>query len=176
MEIAILGAGRVGGTLGPRWAKRGHRIIFGVPDPAEETVREVVEKCGSRGSAVTVREAVASSRVVLLAIPWDVTREVLQSNGPWEGKILIDCINPAKADFSGLDPEAVPSAGELIASWAPGVKVVKAFNTLSDATMADPHYGAQQAAVFYWATMTRPSRLSGNWRRTWIWGPSIRDR
>jgi hypothetical protein len=149
MEIAILGAGRVGATLGVRWAEKGHRIIFGVPDPAEETVRGVREQCGSRGSAVTVPEAAAASRVILLAIPWDVTQEVLQSIEPLAGKILIDCINPVKPDFSGLDPEAVPSAAERIASWAPGANVVKAFNTISDATMANPRYGEEQAAMFY---------------------------
>ena len=149
MEIAILGAGRVGGTLGPRWAKKGHRIMYGVPDPAEEVVRGVLGQCGARGSAVAVRDAAAASQVILLAIPWDVTRQVLRSIEPLEGKILIDCINPVKPDFSGLDPEAVPSAAERIASWAPGAKVVKAFNTISDATMANPRYGDQQAAMFY---------------------------
>ena len=149
MDIAILGAGRVAGALGPRWAEKGHRIIFGVPDPTKETVRSVVEQCGARGSAMTVQDAAAASRVILLAIPWEVTQEVLQSIGPLEGKILIDCINPILPDFSGLEPEAVPSAAERIISWAPEAKVVKAFNTLSDATMANPHYDGQQATMFY---------------------------
>ena len=148
-SIVVLGAGRVGGTLGVRWAEKGHRIIFGVPDPADEAVRGVRAQCGALGSAVTVPEAAAASRVILLAIPWDVTREVLESIEPLAGKIVIDCINPVKPDFSGLDPEAAPSAAERIASWAPGAKVVKAFNTLSDATMANPRYGDEQAAMFY---------------------------
>ena len=149
MEIAILGTGRVGGTLGPRWAEKGHRIIYGVPDPSEPTVCDLLEKCGANGTAVSVPEAVAASRVILLAIPWDVTQEVLQSVGSLEGKILIDCINPIQSDFSGLDPKAIPSAAEQIASWAPGAKVVKALNTVSDATMANPLYDGQQAAMFY---------------------------
>ena len=34
MNIAIIGAGNVGGTLGTRWAKNGHKVTFGVRKPA----------------------------------------------------------------------------------------------------------------------------------------------
>jgi predicted dinucleotide-binding enzyme len=30
MEIAIIGAGDVGGTLGRLWAKKGHQIMLGL--------------------------------------------------------------------------------------------------------------------------------------------------
>ena len=30
MEISIIGAGDVGGTLGRLWARKGHQIMFGV--------------------------------------------------------------------------------------------------------------------------------------------------
>ena len=30
MEISIIGAGDVGGTLGRIWARKGHQIMFGV--------------------------------------------------------------------------------------------------------------------------------------------------
>jgi predicted dinucleotide-binding enzyme len=30
MEIAIIGAGDVGGALGRLWVKKGHQIMFGV--------------------------------------------------------------------------------------------------------------------------------------------------
>ena len=33
MKIAILGAGRVGGTLGAGWADAGHDVVFGVRTP-----------------------------------------------------------------------------------------------------------------------------------------------
>ena len=32
MKIAILGAGNIGGTLGKKWLKAGHEVIFGVRD------------------------------------------------------------------------------------------------------------------------------------------------
>ncbi len=149
MDIAILGTGRVGGALGPRWASKGHRIVYGVRESDRAEVRRVLEKSGPNASAATVREAAAVSQAILLAIPWDVTREVIESLGAVEGKILLDCINPIKPDFSGLSLGSTSSAAEEIAAWAPGAKVVKAFNTVSDATMVNPWYGSQKAAMFF---------------------------
>jgi hypothetical protein len=149
MDIAVLGTGRVGGALGPRWAGKGHRVVYGVREADSVEVRSVLEKTGIGATAVGVREAAALSQVILLAIPWNVTREVVESLGPMDGKILLDCINPIKLDFSGLMLGAAPSAAEEIAAWAPRARVVKAFNTVSDATMVDALYGNQQASMFY---------------------------
>jgi predicted dinucleotide-binding enzyme len=38
MKIAVIGVGNVGDTLGPAWAKAGHKIIYGVRDPGSEKV------------------------------------------------------------------------------------------------------------------------------------------
>ncbi len=149
MDIAILGTGRVGGALGPRWAAKGHRIVYGVPAVEAAEVRKVLDKSGPNASAANVREAAAASQVIVLAVPWDVTREVIESAGALDGKILVDCINPIKPDFSGLSLGSAPSTAEEIAAWAPGAKVVKAFNTVSDATMVNPWYGGQKAAMFF---------------------------
>ena len=148
MDIAILGTGRVGGALGPRWARKGHRIVYGVRELDGPETFKVLERSGPNASAATVPEAAAASQVILLAIPWEVTREVIESLLPLDGKILLDCINPIKPDFSGLMLGSLPSAAEEIASWAPGAKLVKAFNTVSDATMVNPWFGSQKATMF----------------------------
>ena len=33
MNLAIIGAGNVGGALGANWAGKGHDVVFGVRDP-----------------------------------------------------------------------------------------------------------------------------------------------
>jgi len=38
-KIAILGAGSVGSTLGELWARKGHTVVFGVPDPAGQKMK-----------------------------------------------------------------------------------------------------------------------------------------
>jgi hypothetical protein len=149
MDIAILGTGRVGSALGPRWAAKGHRIVYGVRELDGPDVRNVLNMSGPNASAAAVREASAIGQVILLAIPWNVTGEVIESILPLDGKILLDCINPIKPDFSGLALGTLPSAAEQIAAWAPRARLVKAFNTVSDATMVNPWFGNQRATMFY---------------------------
>jgi predicted dinucleotide-binding enzyme len=125
--------------------------VYGARDPQAEDVRNLVAKSGPNASATTVTAAAASCSAILLAIPWSVTHDVLSAIGPVAGKTLIDCINPIRSDFSGLDLDVstAPSAAEQIAGWAPGAKVVKAFNTVSDAAMVNPKFGDQKATMFY---------------------------
>jgi len=149
MQIAVLGTGRVGGALGSRWANRGHKVIYGCRDPEHAEVRAVLEKSGPHAVAASVRDAALACPVVLLAVPWSAARDVLASIGPLGNRVLLDCINPLKHDLSGLDLAPGVSAAELIASWAPGTRVVKAFNTVGDAAMVDPWFGDQRAAMFY---------------------------
>jgi NADPH-dependent F420 reductase len=144
-----LGTGRVGGALGIKWAQKGHKIVYGVREVDGEEARNVLEKSGPNASLASVQEAAASCPIILLAIPWDVTEQVLAVIAPLDGKILLDCINPIKPDFSGLDPASSPSAAEQILQWAPAARLVKAFNTVSDATMVDPWYEGKKAAMFY---------------------------
>jgi len=46
MHIAIIGAGNVGGALGKGWARAGHALTYGVPDPSEERHRATAEAAG----------------------------------------------------------------------------------------------------------------------------------
>jgi NADPH-dependent F420 reductase len=148
MDIAILGTGRVGGTLGIRWAQQGHRITYGVRDPDAAEVREVLRQ-SPQATVTTLAAAAQAHEIVLLAFPWAVTQEVLRSLGSLAGKILLDCINPISADLKRLEVGFSTSAAEQVAAWAPGAKVVKAFNTVSNASMADPMFHGERAAMFY---------------------------
>ncbi len=149
MDIAILGTGRVGSALGSRWAQKGHRIFYGAREPESEEVQKLVDRSGPQAAAMSVREAAAVGEIIVLAIPWDVTQQVIESLGPLEGKILVDCINPLTSDLKGLQLGFSTSAAEQVAAWAPAAKVVKAFNTVSDGTMVNPSYHGQPATMFY---------------------------
>ena len=37
MKIGIIGAGKIGGTLGPLWHRAGHEVFFGSRHPEELT-------------------------------------------------------------------------------------------------------------------------------------------
>jgi NADPH-dependent F420 reductase len=149
VKIAVLGTGAVGGVLGYRWAQLGHQVFFGSRTPDTEPVRALVQRSGRTARAGTCAEAVADAEVVLLATPWEVTHEMLDGVGKLDGKILLDCINPLTADLKDLQFGFTDSAAEKIASWFPAATVVKAFNTLSAATMENPMYGETNASMFY---------------------------
>jgi NADPH-dependent F420 reductase len=147
MKIAIIGAGNVGGTLGKRWARAGHEVAFGARDPADAKVAALVRESGPSARAASVPQAARDADVVVLTVPWDSAQEALASAGDLMGKVLIDATNPVAMTPDGLRQGpvigATTSAGEQVARWAAGARVVKAFNTTGWPNMADPRYGSQ---------------------------------
>jgi len=143
MKIAIIGIGNVGGTLGPAWAKAGHEVIYGVRDPNSDKVKHLLDISGSNAEAAGVAQAAERADVIVLATPWSATREAVAAAGDLHGKIVVDCTNPIAPDLKGLSIGTTTSAGEQVAQWAEGAKVVKAFNTTGSGNMTDPHYGSQ---------------------------------
>jgi 8-hydroxy-5-deazaflavin:NADPH oxidoreductase len=149
MNIAILGTGGVGAALGTRWAAAGHAVSFGSRAPSSEKVQQLVAKCSTNACAKPLREAIAGTDAILFAVPWPAARETLAQLGDLTGRTLIDCTNPLLSDMSGIELGHVISAGEQIATWAPGANVVKAFNTASVKVMLNPQFGEHKATMFY---------------------------
>ncbi len=149
MNISIIGSGNVGGTLGSRWAKAGHKVTFGTRDPNAADIKSLLEESGTNGSAASNQEAASRSDVLLVATPWGPTRQIVESLGDLSGKVVIDVTNPLNKDFSGLEIGTTTSAAEQVAQWAKGAKVVKAFNTVGFNIMADTKFPNGRVAMFY---------------------------
>jgi NADPH-dependent F420 reductase len=149
VKIAVLGTGRVGGTLGRRWAQLGHQVTFGSRNPNAEKVARLLAESGPHAQATTHLAAAADSDIIVYAAPWPAAQSILTAIGSLRDKILIDCTNPLTADFQGLDVGHSTSAAERIAEWAAEARVVKAFNNVSSAIMANPVFGDQHATMFY---------------------------
>jgi hypothetical protein len=148
MEIAIIGAGDVGGTLGRLWAKKGHQIMFGVRNLHSHNVLNLIRSIDSGVKVGTIGEAASFADVIVLAIPWMAVEETIKSAGDLSGKILIDPTNPIKADLTGLIIESSTSAAEEIAKWAKDSKVVKAFNSIGAKTLDNLQFGLVRADAF----------------------------
>lgn len=148
MKISILGAGNVGGTLGRAWARKGHDVFLGVPRPNDAKTQELLKTIGAKGSAGTVSEAATAGEVIVLATPWPATRDAIQAAGNLTGKVVVDCTNPLKEDFSGLVLGYMTSGAEQVAEWAKGAKVYKAFNQTGFDNMANPAFDSQRAVMF----------------------------
>ena len=128
--IAVIGAGRVGATLGKRWAELGHQVTFGVRDPDNERARAV--------NGVAIADAVEGTDVVVLATPYGAVGDAIAAAGDLTGKIVVDCTNPIGPD--GLLVGTTSSGAEQVAAHAVGANVVKAFNSTGSETMDNPKY------------------------------------
>lgn len=137
--VAIIGTDDVAAALGPGFARLGHDVIYGSRDPDRDKVRELVARTGGNSAAMGQAQAAAGADVVVLAVPWDVVEDVVRNLGDLSGKIIVDPTNPRAVGEDGLRwyPREISNA-EIIQQLAPGAHVVKAFNTLSAGTMADP--------------------------------------
>jgi predicted dinucleotide-binding enzyme len=138
-SIAIIGTGRVAAALGPKFAALGHEVIYGSREPTRDEVRDLVRATGGNASAATQQAAAGRASIVVLAVPGTAVEGVVRSLGDLSGKIIIDPTNPTRRGEDGLVEHAVQTSNaEIIQALAPSAHVVKAFNTLSAQTMADP--------------------------------------
>lgn len=148
MKIAVIGYGNVGSTLGLAWTKAGHEVIFGARDPGNNKISALLETAGQNARAAGVAEAAASAGIVVFATPWSATKDAVEAAGDLKGKIVVDCTNPIAPDLKGLTIGTSTSAGEHVAQWAHGARVVKAFNITGSGNMADPFFNSQPATMF----------------------------
>lgn len=133
MRIAVVGAGSVGATLGQAWIEQGEDVIWGVRNPSDRKHAAL-----AKARVKTPAEAAKDAEVVVIATPWSAAEAAIKSLGSLVGKIVIDCMNPLGMGAGGLQLVVGfnTSAGEQVASWAPGAFVFKTLNTTGAGNMA----------------------------------------
>jgi predicted dinucleotide-binding enzyme len=158
MQIGIVGTGRVGGTLGRRFAETGHSVIFGSRRPESDEARELAKIPNAR--VAPPREAAQSAEAIVLATPWTANEQVVRSLGDLAGKVILDATNPVKPSLDGLEVANTSSAGELVQQWAPGARVVKIFNTIGFGIMANPVFPGGPATLLYCGDDPQAKRIA----------------
>jgi hypothetical protein len=144
LTVGVLGGtGPQGRGLALRWARAGLPVIIGSrkAERAEATAEELRTKAGVEH--VTGRDnagCAAEASIVLVAVPWDGHRELLESlREPLAGKIVIDCVNPLGFDKQGPFALAVPegSAAQQAEKLLPDSRVTAAFHHVSAVLLED---------------------------------------
>ena len=137
--VAIIGTGDMGDSLGPRFAELGYRVIYGSRNPDSEKSQNLVAMTGKNASITTQILAAQASDIVVLAVGWPAMETVAQNLGSLDGKIVIDMSMPVEQAEDGYYVSTVAtSSAEMIQSWNPGARVVKAFATQASYVIDDP--------------------------------------
>jgi hypothetical protein len=142
MDIGILGAKNIGGTLAKKWVTAGHRVMFGVRSPHNPEVQTLVQSLGSHASVALIADAIAFGAVVVFAIPGRaMTETITQHASALSDKIIVDTTNRVG--------EAVMNSAATFAKHAPNAQVFRAFNNLGWENFETPRFGQVQADLFY---------------------------
>jgi predicted dinucleotide-binding enzyme len=148
MKIGIIGSGNMGCSLAQLLVKQGHSVQLGTRRVAD--IQKWIETEQLKLRVGSYSEVVQYAAVLFLATSWPKTQETLLKLSGLSGKILIDCTNPE-------DPEAnyehalgfSTSGSEQVAQWAPGARVVKAFNHLyGSMLLKGTDFNGVQASVY----------------------------
>jgi 8-hydroxy-5-deazaflavin:NADPH oxidoreductase len=146
MKISIIGYGNMGSSLAEALVRAGHQVTL--TGRSLEKATAVAEKTGSR--ALPASEASKDAEVIIATTPYDSQVASLRSLGDLRGKVVIDISNPLKPDMSGLQIGHSTSAAEEVAKQLPGVKIIKAFNTVFAQVLQDgPQFKNGKAQVFF---------------------------
>ncbi len=137
MKIGVIGSGRVGGTVGGIWAKAGHEVMFSSLDL--EADKKLAASLGPNARAGTPREAAAFGEVLLISVPYRALPQVGRDLGDLiKGKVIIDTSNPIVARDGEMAVAArEKGAGLVSAELLPGARIVRAFNAIGYARMAE---------------------------------------
>ena len=130
MKVSVVGAGRIGSTVGLRLSQAGHDVLVsGSRDPRrlDDLAAQV------RGRAGSLADATSHGEAFVVAVPWGAVDEVADALGDLGGRVLVDACNPYGPD--GLVP--LPgTATQVQAERYRGARLGRAFNTLTAAFQA----------------------------------------
>jgi 8-hydroxy-5-deazaflavin:NADPH oxidoreductase len=144
VKIGIIGSGNIGGRLGVHWANAGHEVMFSSRHP--EKLSHLGSATHSKARTGTTAEAVASSEVILLAVPYAALGDALAAAGPLEGKIVIDATNPYTSKGLAV-PDTTTGYAELRKN-IPSARVVKAFNAMMAKILSEQSHREPPWVVF----------------------------
>ena len=144
MGYAIIGFGNVGEALARMFARKNIEVAIASTRPPE-ALAPLAKAIGPTIIPKSLRDAL-EAEIVILAIPFGTHEEIGKAAETWQGKIVIDVTNAF-----GVPPEDLGNlpSSVVISRALPGASLVKAFNHLPAATLAeDPNVKGGRRVVF----------------------------
>jgi 8-hydroxy-5-deazaflavin:NADPH oxidoreductase len=147
--VGILGAGVAGKAVARVFLTAGRNVVIS-NSRGPDTLGGVIAELGAGAEAGTTARA-AQAPLVVLAIPWTSVENALAALPSWSGRTLVDATNAYKV----YNPPTVElfdfgdrTSSEVVASLAPGAKVVKAFNHVSFTRLLSPLPDGERHVLF----------------------------
>jgi 8-hydroxy-5-deazaflavin:NADPH oxidoreductase len=162
MKTAIIGLGNIGKQVALNLIASGQQVI--VADHGRTKAQDFASASGGRAQALATADAVEEADLIVLAVSFDAIKEFLSDYGSrLRGKILVDPSNAVAPDGNGGFRKTIPpeqSAGGVIAGLLPpGARLVKAFGTLTAASLESGARRTPEANVLFYAS---DDRQAGN--------------
>lgn len=131
LRIGIIGSGNIGGTIGGLWVKKGYPVLFSSRHPDE--LKDMVTKLGGLAQAGSVEQAIAFGDVLFIAVPYGAVPQIGKDySAAMTGKVMLDACNAVSTRDGGVADEVEQNGvGVTSQKYFPGVRVVRAFNTMS---------------------------------------------
>lgn len=150
MKIAIIGSGRIGGVVGKLWAQAGLQVRFSSRHP--DRLDRLVAESGPNASRGSIEEALALGEVFLISIPYGSLPAFGDRYGSQlSGRIVMETGNPYPERDGDVARQVLDSGlgtGHWSARWLPGARLVRAFNSVWDRTLArEAHRTPPQVGV-----------------------------
>jgi predicted dinucleotide-binding enzyme len=136
--IGIIGSGHIGRGLAMHLAKTNYPVLI-TNSRGPASLTDIVASIGGSLTAADFSQTIAQADILFIAVPWTQVPEVANQLQKYSGKIIVDATNNiiSVSPFRLADT-AGKSTGEYVASLFTRQRVVKAFNTLAAATLAQP--------------------------------------
>lgn len=165
-KIGVLGTGRVGTVLANGFLKYGHTVRRASRDPAklEEWLATTTSAAvgdaaasltGDRASIGTLADTAEWADIIVLAVKGSAATDALDQcdHANLAGKVIIDTTNPiadAPPDHGVIRYFTGPNESlmERLQSHVPAARFVKAFNSVGNAFMVDPHFAGGPPTMF----------------------------
>jgi len=153
--VAIIGTGNIGRRLAANFAAGGQDFLLAGRDL--ETARKIASTLDGRAEAVSVDEAIERADVLVLAVWFDTSKQLITEYGEQlVGKVVIDPSNAVAPGDDGAFHKVIgdqESSGQILANLLPtGARLVKAFGTLTADTLSTAAWREPERAVQFYTT------------------------